>query len=110
MKKIYFLALGLALSGSVFAQTNNSQSEAALTKHDNQSLITNKVFEKPALDLAKDNMVELWSDDFSDPSTWEMTNTSAPTPYDWVITTEQSDIPDAAAGLQQFLRVWYRQR
>lgn len=44
----------------------------------------------------------LWQDDFSNPSTWTMTNTSAPISWDWVITNDQTDIPNAAPSLQPF--------
>jgi hypothetical protein len=46
----------------------------------------------------------LWSDDFSDTSTWTMTNTSAPTSINWTIEYSGAGFPDAALGaLNPFL-------
>lgn len=44
----------------------------------------------------------IWSDDFSSPSNWNMTNSSQPISTDWTITSNQLDIPDCAPTLLPF--------
>lgn len=41
----------------------------------------------------------IWSDDFSVPSNWTVTNTGQPISWDWNITSDQNLIPDAAPTL-----------
>jgi len=54
--------------------------------------------------LLPQNRAVVWSDDFSNPLTWAMTNTSAPTPINWTIQYTGAGFPDAAAGaLNPFL-------
>lgn len=101
MKKIYLLVGVTALVGSVFAQSGNmnvNYPAVKTTKHGNVDGL-NKVKPSPKFETKG---VTIWEDDFSDPSTWTMTNTSAPTSEDWTIETDPSNIPNAAAELYPF--------
>lgn len=85
MKKIYLSILGLGFAFGVSAQE-----KALTTKHD----LTNGagvVTPKPSKITEKATV--LWSNDFSVPSTWTMTNTSAPISQDWSISTNPAAIP-----------------
>lgn len=97
MKKIYLSVLMLAVAVGANAQQNSTM---LVQKHDNNPHVsTGKPLPKP---VAIEKATVIWSDDFSTPANWTMNNTSAPTPYDWVITTNQGDIPNAAPELQPF--------
>jgi len=102
MKKIYLSILSIILVAGVNSQTiitNSQQNKMLLSKHEmggsNPSRHTSAV-------TARGDRAVLWDDDFSNPSTWVMANTSAPISWNWEITTDQSDIPNAAPSLQPF--------
>ncbi len=87
----------LSLAGITSAQQGNGM---LISKHDNDPHVTNST-QRPTT-VSDDRATIIWSDDFSNPGNWTMNNTSAPTSYDWVITTNQGDIPNAAPELQPF--------
>lgn len=95
------MAGSLLLSGAAIGQSSQGKLNKAPSakKHSMFEAVktgkkqTNTVQEKGAL---------IWEDDFSDPNTWVMTNTSQPTSVDWVIQTDPSDVPNAAPELQPF--------
>jgi len=70
MKKIYTSVLVFALlSSTAFAQSK-SNAELKPSEKQEKTIIKKSLAEKPVLNVNKDGMVELWSDTFSDPSTW----------------------------------------
>ena len=80
---------------------NAQQRTTLVSKHNgNPSSGVNAI--KPSTNKLQKSM-PIWSDDFSNAATWTMTNTSAPISWDWVITTNQADIPNAAPDLQPFM-------
>lgn len=101
MKKIIYLFAFLGI-----ATTGNSQLVKApatvVTKHsDHNPVVNTNSNEKP--NLTNTNRAStIWSDDFSDPSTWMMSNTSQPIDWDWTIEDDPSAIPNAAAELYPF--------
>lgn len=98
MKKIY---LTMFVSALVFG-ANAQQYRELTTKHDaNVNAPSNNKPVKPVLNTEK--AVPLWENSFDDANDWVFTNTSAPTSYNWVITTTQGDIPNAAPSLQPFM-------
>ena len=102
MKKIYLLVGATAFLGSAFSQSGNMNVEypaVETTKHGSVDGLTQKI--KPAQQFEAKG-ITIWEDDFSDPSEWMMTNTSAPTPEDWTIETDPSNMPNAAAELYPF--------
>lgn len=100
MKKIYLSALAFMLAGGIHAQQNG----AFITKHDYAPYVSEGSSDRPVTELESQERANIiWSDDFSVPSNWTMNNTSAPISWDWVITTNQSDIPNAAPELQPFM-------
>ncbi len=94
MKKIYLSILGLGFVLGVSAQKTTLN-----TKHDLTGEV-GVVKPKPSNITEKVNVI--WSNDFSVPSTWTMTNTSLPSTYDWIITTNPAAIPQAAPSLFPF--------
>jgi hypothetical protein len=88
MKKIYLSILGLGFAFGVSAQ------EKALTTKQDLTNGVGVVTPKPAKITEKATV--LWSNDFSVPSTWTMTNSSAPISQDWSISTNPGAIPVAA--------------
>lgn len=95
MKKIYIGITTLVFAGGINAQSmlvhkdkGNPHNDRAVIQH-----ATNDVYEKAAV---------IWESTFDTPSEWTMTNTSQPTSYDWIISTDQNDIPDAASSLKPF--------
>ncbi|HKK39427.1 MAG TPA: FlgD immunoglobulin-like domain containing protein [Cryomorphaceae bacterium] len=93
MKKQFYLMLTLSLTASIaFAQS----------ARENTQLITKKGFvevDQPnktkTVNTPKGEDVVLWSDDFSDPSKWDIYNESTP-PIDWEIITDVNASPVAA--------------
>lgn len=98
MKKIYFSILTIAIASGVHAQRNTA------APYLNQKQCNESVYHTHNKPNQVQNVEKLviWSDDFSVPANWTMTNSSAPTSWDWVITTNQADIPNAAPSLQPF--------
>jgi hypothetical protein len=95
MKKIYLSILSLAVVMGASAQQT-----AYVTKHGNSGS-TNSNQVKPTYNVEKAAVV--WSDDFSTPANWTMTNTGAEA-VDWTIETDPSaGIPNAAAALNPFM-------
>jgi hypothetical protein len=96
MKKIYIVALAFALvSTGSFAQ---SSAETKTAKPEMKSELTTSVLKsaKGKQDYQKDLQVEIWSDDFSDPSTWDIAHDEATCSLDWEIgvgLTNQGDYP-----------------
>ena len=95
MKKLYIGMFALALAAGANAQSTlvdkykgNPHNDNAAIQHSNSS-----IYEKALV---------IWESTFDTPSEWTMTNTSQPTSYDWVISTNQNDIPDAATSLKPF--------
>ena len=102
MKKTYLLVGATVMLGSAFSQSGNMSTQypaVETTKHGNVDGLIKK--EKPTQRFEAKG-ITIWEDDFSDPSTWVMTNTSQPTPEDWTIETDPSNIPNAAAELYPF--------
>ncbi len=97
MKKIYLSILSLAVAVGANAQRTQLVTKIGGNAHSSTANQT-----KPVVNTEK--AAVLWSDDFSVPGNWAMTNTSAPTSYDWVITTDPLAIPQAGipASLQPF--------
>lgn len=101
MKKIY-LFLGITvIAGQAFAQTPLSSMNYPSLKATKYVGNLETVKAKPNTEVQSKG-VTLWSDDFSTPANWTMTNTSAPSSWDWVITTDPADMPNAAADLFPF--------
>lgn len=93
MKKIYLLASTAFLASSLFAQSSiesDKYSEIQKTKNGN----TIKLNKKKTTPSNSEKGAVLWEDDFSDPSTWEMDNQSAPLDWDWTIETDPTSIPE----------------
>jgi hypothetical protein len=89
MKKIYTSALAFALLASPsFAQT---KSMAPTKNEEATKTIKNDLTVKPIIETNKDGMVELWSDDFSDPSTWDIDHDASASSLDWEIGTGLSN-------------------
>lgn len=102
MKKIYLLVGATAFLGTAFSQSGNMNAEypsVETTKHGSVDGLTQSV--KPAQQFEAKG-ITIWEDDFSDPNEWVMTNTSAPTPEDWTIETDPTNMPEAAAELYPF--------
>jgi len=97
MKKIYLSILSLAVAVGANAQQTQLVTKIGGNAHNSTANQT-----KPVVNTEK--AAVLWSDDFSVPGNWAMTNTSAPTSYDWVITTDPLAIPQSgiAASLMPF--------
>ena len=99
MKKIY---MTMFVSALVFG-ANAQQNRVLISKHDgNVHTSSNTKSAQPAINNIE-KAIPLWSNSFNDANDWVFTNTSAPTSYDWVITTNQGDIPNAAPSLQPFM-------
>lgn len=96
MKKIYLTA---AMSAMLMV-ANAQQSSKLVNKHDGNPRSELKPI-KPSNNFEK--AIPIWSNTFNNPSDWVMTNTSQPIPWDWVITTNQGAIPNAAPSLQPFM-------
>jgi hypothetical protein len=94
MKKYY-----LSLLATAFLLGANAQQQQLRTKQDMDRYVPTNTA-KPTVNHEKS--VPLWSNTFDDVNDWVFTNTSQPTPYDWVFTTNQGDIPNAAPSLQPF--------
>ena len=92
MKKIYLSILTLGFAFGISAQQERMLSQ----KHDNGSVASTVKPEKPTSVAAK---TVIWSNDFSVPSTWTMTNSSMPISENWTIPTSPSAIPNAAPSL-----------
>ena len=90
MKKIQLLTGALLLASSVFAQ------KAELTKKD---FVQEK--RKTAKILPSAKAEAIWSNDFSDASTWVLTNTGAED-AGWSIETDENAMPNAGAELFPF--------
>lgn len=104
MKKLLLLGTGLFLSFTVAnAQhsigVNAQQGKELTAKYDVSNFISTHSTPAPAVNVER---AILWSDDFSTPANWVMTNSSAPISWNWTITTNQADIPNAAPSLQPF--------
>lgn len=102
MKKFYLLVGATVMLGSAFSQSGNMNIQypsVETTKHGNIDGFSKE--KKPAQQFETKG-ITIWEDDFSDPSTWTMTNTSQPTPEDWTIETDPSSIPEAAPELYPF--------
>lgn len=98
MKKIYLSLVCLtAISASTIAQTSRVVSEKSQKHFTGTEVVSQKA--KPQTNLMKADPV--WSDDFSTPANWVMTNTSNPD-IDWTIETNPGAIPNAAASLYPF--------
>ncbi len=96
MKKIY---LSMFMSAIMFG-AGAQEYRQLVNKYDGNVHTSNSKPTQQNVNLEKAAVI--WSDDFSTPSNWTMTNTSAPISWDWTITTTQSDIPNAAPSLQPF--------
>ena len=94
MKKIYLGVFAVAMAFGANAQKNVQLTD----KHAGNPRV-GYTHATPASNMEK---IQIWSDNFSNPSTWTMANTSQPISWDWVITTNQGDIPNAAPSLQPF--------
>ncbi len=92
MKKIYLSVLALGFAFGISAQ----QDKMLVYKHDNGADASTVKPYKPTSVNAK---TVIWSNDFSVPSTWVMTNTSMPISENWTIQTNPSAIPNAAPSL-----------
>ncbi len=93
MKRIfYLLTLGLFSSGYLAAQVQHLKVESKPIRIVDQSASAVKI--QPLVE-AKGNSI--WSSDFSDPSEWAYSNSSAPLPLDWEIITDVNASP--VAGL-----------
>ena len=90
MKKIQLLTGALLIASSVFAQ------KAELSKKD---FVQEKRKTVKILPTVKADPI--WSDNFSDASTWELTNTGAEN-VSWTIETDGNAMPNAAAELFPF--------
>lgn len=97
MKKIYLSALMLTIAGGISAQ----QSGVLTTKHEMAPAVNSGTIDRPVTEY-QERATILWSDDFSTSANWTMNNTSAPISWDWVITTNMADMPNAAASLYPF--------
>jgi hypothetical protein len=100
MKKIYLSVLSLAIAVGANAQ---GEIGPVSSKHHKGSPYQT-ISAKPSVSEAKATV--LWSDDFSIPGNWTMTNTSAPVTWDWYIETNVTAIPTGptvAAWLNPFI-------
>src|SRR5687768_3182875 len=100
MRKIYLSILSLTLIVGVNAQsvgTNSQQSKELTQKHYVGGGLTN-IHPTPVHSGNVDRAV-IWSDDFSTPSNWVLTNTSAPTSYNWEFTTNYVPVTPLPASL-----------
>ncbi len=86
MKKIQLLTGALLVASTVFAQKTVT-TKMDLVQHSKKTVQT--------IPTAKS--VALWSNDFSDASSWELTNTGAED-VNWSIETDVNAMPDAASG------------
>lgn len=85
MKKIYTSAFAFALfSTGIFAQSSNIHEEITAKKAPNAQ-VENTTPAKEFNDYQKDLQVELWSDDFSDASTWVLDHAATAADFDWEI-------------------------
>ena len=89
MKKIYSLALGMAVIASANAQIPTGK-YAAVGKNNQWS----ETKQKPNTQI-DEKVTVLWTNDFSNPSDWTMSNQSTP-PTDWVISTNTNAAPVTA--------------
>ena len=98
MKKIYLSVLSLA----VVLGANAQQNGPLVTKYSGNPGSGSSVTNPAPVNSTKAAVI--WSNDFSTPADWTMTNTSAPNNTDWVITTDLSAVPSAGvpASLQPF--------
>ena len=75
-------------TSSLFAQANlSSHKMERIDKGAAQTIVKSSKAEKPAPELNKDAQVELWADDFSDPSTWLIEHDETACSLDWEIGT-----------------------
>ena len=86
MKKIQLLTGALLVASSVFAQ----KAEPTKIDHVQHS-------KKTVQTIQSAKSVAIWSNDFSDASTWNLTNTGGED-INWSIETDVNAMPDAAAG------------
>lgn len=86
MKKIYTCVFALALiSGGVLAQSNNNNDINQLDKKATTTTIRNGETTMPVNAQNKDAQIEIWSDDFSDPTTWDIDHDATACSLDWEI-------------------------
>ena len=78
MKKIYSIILCVSVCGSLIAQKTTHECKNVSTKN----TISNQV--KPSAQI-EEKGEELWSDDFSDPSTWVIDHDATSCDLDWQI-------------------------
>jgi hypothetical protein len=84
MKKIYILAIALSVGTISFGQTKKSFAPQ-------KNFDINKIFKSPTT-APQDKGTVIWSDDFSNVSTWNLTNTSSPN-QDWIYETNPTAVP-----------------
>lgn len=89
MKKVYLLLSALCVAGGTMAQVPFNKVAPA-----KKSIGINEMPVK-SVNQIQAKATTLWTNDFSNPSDWSMTNTSSPA-TDWVITTNQNAAPVAA--------------
>lgn len=85
MKKIYMIAMAFAMTTlGVNAQSGAS---TKVEKQVQKAEITTPIKQNvnQSINNDKDLMVEIWSDDFSDPSTWDIAHDEATCSLDWEI-------------------------
>jgi len=97
MNKVYTLAITFALfSLGLSAQSGASSKATKLEqKSENTTIVANSA-KQTLTDYDKDLMIEIWGDDFSDPSTWDIAHDEATCSLDWEIgvgLTNQGDYP-----------------
>lgn len=87
MKKIYLLAASFALCTAGMAQIGSNSNAKPLRSMAGTPMVQEA--DRPQANpeqTQNERGASIWSDDFSDPSTWIFTDQS-PSPYGWVITT-----------------------
>lgn len=98
MKRITLNLFALSFLCAAHAQNSSESKYPQAPKHIYQT--TNQKTSTPASVKG----IQLWSDDFSDPSKWTMDNTSTP-PIDWSIETDGTLIPVTALSPAAFTTV-----
>ncbi len=102
MRKIYLSVLSLVFVVGANAQSVNNHLQNNKELRSKQYMGGDATHSTTVTTPNSGNRAVIWDDDFSTPGNWTMANTSAPISWDWVITTNQSDIPNAAPSLQPF--------